>query len=124
MSTTASRTLGKNGEDLACAELGRRGYAILARHFRTRVGEIDIVARDGSAVVFVEVKTRVDLSRGHPAEAVSGLKQHRMAVMAADFLARRGMKAVPCRFDVVAITWPPEGRPRVEVIRGAFAIDG
>ena len=58
MSNDPRHSLGKMGEDLACAELGRRGYAVLARGYRTKYGEIDIVARDGETTVFVEVKTR------------------------------------------------------------------
>jgi putative endonuclease len=120
---TAALRLGEIGEELACAELERRGYVILARRYRTRVGEIDIVARDGPTVVFVEVKTRENVAFGHPAEAVTWWKQQRIAAMAADFRVRRRMTMAPCRFDVVAITWPRDGRPGVEIIRGAFAID-
>jgi putative endonuclease len=123
MATTAALTLGEHGENLACVELKRRGYAILARRYRTRLGEIDIVARDGPSIVFVEVKTRGSDSCGHPAEAVTARKQRRIATMASDFLARGRLTARPCRFDVVAITCPRDGRPEVEVIRGAFSVD-
>ncbi len=123
MTGSATLRLGQSGEDLACAELERRGYAILARRYRSRVGEIDIVANDGQTVVFVEVKTRVSAACGHPAEAVTWWKQQRIAAMAQDFLARRHLSAHPCRFDVVAITWPASGPPRVEIIQGAFVID-
>jgi putative endonuclease len=112
--------LGKTGEDLACAELCRRGYAILDRRFRTRDGEIDIVARDGAVLVFVEVKTRRSLRFGLPRAAVTLRKQHRMARMAAAYLARRHPRAWSCRFDVVEITLDRDGAPRIEVLRSAF----
>jgi putative endonuclease len=112
------------GEDVACRELARRGYAILARRFRTRYGEIDIVARDGPALVFVEVKTRSSRRFGTPAEAVTGRKQAKIALMASEFLLRRGLQQVPCRFDVVAVLVPPDGTPAVEVMRAAFDAPG
>ena len=65
--------LGKLGEDLACRELVRRGYAILDRRYRTRIGELDIVARDGETVVFVEVKARGSDEKGTALDAVTGL---------------------------------------------------
>ncbi len=78
---------------------------------------------EGDTVVFLEVKTRVNGACGHPAEAVTWWKQQRIAAMARDFLARRRLTDRPCRFDVVAITWPTAGRPNVDIIRGAFVVD-
>ncbi len=112
--------LGKSGEDLACRELRRRGYEILARRYRTRAGELDIVARDGAVVVFVEVKTRSTDAFGAPGEAVGPRKQHKIWLMATDYLLRRGWYDRPCRFDVVAITLDRDGRQVVQVIEGAF----
>jgi putative endonuclease len=111
--------LGKSGEDLACAELVRRGYAILERRYRTRFGEIDIVARDGPTTVFVEVKTRRGGDYGGGAEAVTPWKQRRIAGMAVDFIARQELHDQPCRFDVVTVDETPGG-PRVEVFVNAF----
>ena len=101
--TMQRQALGKTGEDLAVEELERRGYAILARRYRTRHGEIDIVARDGETTVFVEVKVRAGAECGTAAEAVTPSKQRRLASMAVDFLARNRLMDQPCRFDVVAI---------------------
>jgi putative endonuclease len=92
--------LGKHGEDVAVRELERRGYAILDRRYRTRHGEIDIVARDGETIVFVEVKARLTGEFGTAAEAVTERKQHRLARMAVEYLARRHLVACQCRFDV------------------------
>src|SRR5437762_8525459 len=80
--------LGKTGEDLACRELERRGYAIVARRYRRRCGELDIIARDGPTLVFVEVKTREGCAFGQAAEAVTALKRRRMAQVAVDYMTR------------------------------------
>lgn len=113
--------LGKIGEDLACRELERRGYAILARRYRRRGGELDIVARDGETVVFVEVKARECLDFGAGVDAVTWLKRRRMVLVAQDFIARHGLGERSCRFDVVSIDMGTHRRePRVEVYRNAF----
>ena len=121
MSSDRRQTLGELGETLACDELRRRGYAILERRYRTRYGEIDIVARDGDVLVFVEVKARVGSAFGTGAEAVTRFKQRRVARMAADFLVRRRLSDRPCRFDVVSVA-VGDGVPRIEVIAGAFVV--
>ena len=113
--TMQRQTLGKSGEERAARELERRGYAILARRYRTRHGEIDIVADDGGTIVFVEVKTRETAECGSAAEAVTIHKQRRLTAMAVDYLARNQGHGRPCRFDVVAIDGPV-----VTVYRAAF----
>jgi putative endonuclease len=112
--------LGKTGEDLACEELLRRGYAILDRRYRTRRGELDIVALDGVTLVFVEVKTRASTNCGGPLDAVTPAKCRRIAAMAADYQLRRRLQTRGCRFDVVAVTFDEEGRPAVQVVPNAF----
>lgn len=107
------------GEDLACAELQRRGYAILARRHRTRYGEIDVIAREGGDVVFVEVKARCGEAFGGGGAAVTAWKQQRIVRMATDYLARHGLLDTPCRFDVVTVQFDT-GRPRIEVFTHAF----
>ena len=113
------QNLGRMGEDLACRELERRGYAVLARRYRSRHGEIDIVARDGEAIVFVEVKARRGSAFGGGGAAVTRGKQLRIVQVATDFLARHRLHDAPCRFDVVVID-VGSGRPRIEVYRSAF----
>ena len=121
VSTTVSRqSLGKLGEDLACTELQRRGYAILARRYRTRFGEIDIVSEDEGTMVFVEVKARQSPRYGLAAESVGPLKQRRVAAMALDYLSRTGRLERPCRFDVVAIDGIGTARMEVRIIQDAF----
>ena len=115
--------LGKLGENLAVEELESRGYAILERRYRTRHGEIDIVARDGDTLVFVEVKARVTSEFGTAAEAVTRQKQLRLARMAREYLALAGIADRPCRFDVVAID-DAETVPRLTLYRNAFDAAG
>jgi putative endonuclease len=117
--TLHRQQVGISGEERAVEELERRGYAILARRYRTRHGEIDIVARDGDTLVFVEVKARETAEFGTAAEAVTRRKQRRIVRMAVDFLARHQLTSEPCRFDVVAID-DAAAEGRIEVYRGAF----
>jgi putative endonuclease len=117
--TLARAALGKAGEDLACRELERLGYAILARRYRRRGGELDIVAKDGETIVFVEVKARRGQGWGAGAEAVTPLKQRRMTRIALEYLVRQRLTRHACRFDVVSIDVGP-GEPAIEVFRNAF----
>jgi putative endonuclease len=111
--------LGRLGEDLACRELEKRGYAILARRYRRRGGELDIVAQDGETLVFVEVKTRDGRAFGDASEAVTALKRHRIVQLALDYLMRHHLTNRACRFDVVSIH-VDSGAPAIEVIQNAF----
>ena len=112
--------LGKVGEDLACRELRRRGYAILDRRYRTRAGELDIVARDGATVVFVEVKTRTHDRYGSPFDAITPRKRRKLWAMAEDYLSRKDLWGRPCRFDVVGITLSGDRSPLIQVVANAF----
>lgn len=118
--THARQALGLEGETLACRALDARGYRVLARRYRTRAGEIDIVARHEGAVVFVEVKTRRGGRFGDPADAVGWQKQHRIAAMAADYLARHRLTRVAVRFDVVSVRFAVDRPAEVTVIADAF----
>ena len=111
--------LGKAGEDLACCELERRGYAIIARRYRTRSGELDIIARDGATLVFVEVKARDSRAFGEPGEAVTAMKRRRMTQLAMDYMMRHHLSACRCRFDVVSIQFEA-GAPVIDVFQNAF----
>ena len=121
---TQSRVaLGRIGEDLACRELERRGYVVLERRYRRRGGEIDIIARDGPTMVFVEVKAREGKDFGEAAESVTSRKRRRMTGVALDYLARRRIGECPCRFDVVAIHMGNE-LPVIELYQNAFDAAG
>jgi putative endonuclease len=95
---------------------------IIVRNYRTPQGEVDLIARDGDTVVFVEVKTR---RRGEPAEAVTAEKQRRITLAALHFLKRHRLLECAGRFDVVAVVWPDADKsPVVEHIRDAFPAVG
>jgi putative endonuclease len=117
--TFARQELGKLGEDLAVQELERLGYAVLARRYRTALGEIDIVSDHAGTLVFVEVKARMDDEFGTAAEAVTPWKQRRLTRMAREYLAREGIVDRACRFDVVAIMFDT-AEPTIEVYVNAF----
>jgi putative endonuclease len=116
------QSLGRRGEDLACEELKRRGYAIVDRRFRTRCGELDIVARDGGVLVFVEVKARSGSSFGSPFESVTWQKRQRLSAMAESYLCLKRLSGEACRFDVVSVL-ERGGRHTVELVRGAFDLE-
>src|SRR4051812_21291586 len=93
-----SKLLGDRGERVAARHLRRQGLGIILRGYRTPLGEIDLIARDGPTLVFVEVKAR---RQGEPAEAVTPEKQRRLTLAALEFLKRHGLLEQPSRFDVV-----------------------
>ncbi len=112
--------LGRVGETAAARHLRRLGFRILETGYRTRAGEIDLVAEEAGTVVFVEVKSRSTLACGWPAEAVDRRKRLRIIRAAGVFLMRTGMTERPCRFDVVEVVPDPDGALRVTLIRDAF----
>jgi len=121
---TDRQTLGKLGEELACRELQRLGYAISARRYRTRFGEIDIVCERAGVVGFVEVKTRRTARFGRASEAVSSPKRRRIGAMALDYLAWTGGLDRRCRFLVVAIDGVGTAGQTIRVIEDAWHMDG
>ncbi len=116
------RGTARRGETLAALFLRVKGYRIEARNWRCPQGELDIVARDGDTLVFVEVKTRRDRSAGAPEEAVDARKRSRIVHLAQAYLAALGGAVPPCRFDVVAVE---SGgiTPRIRHLRAAFRAD-
>ena len=115
----ARTRFGAAGEDLAVDHLERGGYQIVERNYRTAAGEIDVVARLGSTLVFCEVKTRVGDTFGLPAEAVDRVKQARLRKLAAAWLAEHKPGPVDIRFDVVSVI-VRDGRSEVTHIPDAF----
>ena len=121
------RSLGERGEAAAARFLKKRGYHIVARSYRTALGELDLVAVDphddrGPALVFVEVKTRTGYHTGYPEEAVDRRKQHKLAQLALHYRATNNVDRYPARFDVVAVVWP-EKRKRPEIVHYRDAFD-
>lgn len=119
--TRGRQEMGKSGENLAVAELERAGYAIVARRYRTRSGEIDIIARDGETLVFVEVRRKSNDDCGSAAESIDRHKQRQVVRVAIDYLARNDLyDKCPVRFDVVAIDDGPGGAAQLTLFRDAF----
>jgi len=117
------QALGRRGEAAAEALLERAGMKIVARRFRRRSGEIDLIAERGDLVVFVEVKTRRGTGFGTPAEAVTRTKQERMARVALAWLQRTGGLERRTRFDVVEVCVGAGGASVLHHIEDAFRLD-
>lgn len=118
--TTTER--GRRGEDLAAQHLLREGYEILERNYRIRQGEIDLIAREGDLLCFVEVRSRQSAEHGHPLETIGSRKRQRLVRAARHYLATRGPADVFTRFDVISIVYEPE--LELQLLRGAFEVDG
>jgi len=113
--TLARQRLGSSGEGRAARRYEAQGYRVVARNWRCRDGELDLVVRRGDVLAFVEVKTRASDRFGHPAEAVTAQKQRRIRRLASRFCAETGERAGVLRFDVVAIL-----AGQVQVYEGCF----
>jgi len=110
---------GKQGEALAAAYLEKEGYQIIERNYRCLFGEMDLVARDGQTIVFVEVKSRKSDRFGVPQLSVGPQKQKKLSQIALHYLEQKRFYPCDARFDVIAIRMRPEGH-QVELIRNAF----
>ena len=113
--------LGREGEALAEAFLRAQRYTIVARNYRCRAGEIDLVALDGGVLVFVEVRSRRGSLAGTPFESVDGRKRTQLARVARHFLSARGWHDHDARFDVIGIRFD-EDPPALEHLRSAFEV--
>ncbi len=118
-------TLGERGERAAARHLRRKGFQIIERRLRLRVGEIDIIAVDGKTVVFVEVKTRRSEALGRPSESISDTQQARLTRATLTFLKSHGLLENTARFDVVEVLWPESARrPEIRHYPNAFPAVG
>ena len=115
--TVSKIAKGAHWETIAAKELVRRGYKILRRNFRCRVGELDIVAQDRSILVFVEVRGRTEARWGSAEETVTHRKQRQIAQVARYYLAQNTIAYDSCRFDVVGITGN-----QIQIIQDAFRV--
>ncbi len=113
------KRLGNEGETLATEFLRKQGFTIIAKNYKTRIGEIDIIAKDGDTIVFVEVKTRSDDSFAAPYESVNTVKRQKMKNVALLFLQKQKQE-MPSRFDIISITFLKGGHPAIHHIRDAF----
>ena len=112
--------LGRRGERAAAKHLRRGGLRILIQNYRCDAGEIDLIASDRGAVVFIEVKSRSSDDVQDPHEALRNSQMRRIQNAAQFFLMERSLQDSPCRFDVVTVLWPPRGTPRIEHFENAF----
>jgi putative endonuclease len=117
----ARKNLGESGERVAALFLQARGYTILARNFRTRTGEIDVIAQDADGLAFVEVRTRRGTALGAPEESLTPRKRRKLLAVAQQYLAAHPQYGdCAWRIDFVAIQLDRTGRvERVEVIKSA-----
>lgn len=109
---------GQRGEQLAAAWLTARGRVVIDRNWRCPAGELDLVTLDGADLVVVEVKTRRGLGFGHPAEAVTTEKLHRLRRLTAHWLAAHDLHPAAVRVEVLAVLLPPSGPVRYELLAG------
>lgn len=116
----STQALGRAGEDIACEYLLKKSYVILTRRFRMFRGEIDIIARDGRTLVFVEVKARADESYGRPEESVTPGKQRQIRKIAQGYLVANPSGGLDCRFDVISILFRGADGIRLEHFVDAF----
>lgn len=120
--TKESLNLGKKGEEIAAGLLEKNGYKILYRNYKTKLGEIDIVACDKDTVCFIEVKTRHSDKFGLPSEAVSPAKKRQLSKAALTFLKEKNLMDKSARFDIISIIYSKEG-PKPDLIKDAFELN-
>lgn len=97
------KDLGAKGEEIAVSFLKSKGYRIVERNYRVRLGEIDIIAEQGGDLVFIEVKTRTDILYGSPFESVTLQKQKQLSKVALEYMNKKSCHDRPSRFDVVGV---------------------
>ena len=117
-----NQKFGEKSESIAAGYLEKKmGYKILEKNFRTKIGEIDIIAKDGGTLVFVEVKARRSLFYGNPKYAVTSRKQKKISMAALYYLKTKKLSNAKARFDVVAINFSKK-LPEIEIIKNAFEL--
>ncbi len=117
------KEVGNKGEKLAAKFLKRKGYKIIQRNYKCKLGEIDIIAEQDRTIVFVEVKTRRTQEFGPPQNAITAAKRSQISKVALFYIREKKFVDQSCRFDVIGITFSPESRkPRIEHIENAFQL--
>ena len=114
------RKSGKIGEEAAAAFLRRKGYQIIERNYRNKLGEIDIIARDGGVLAFIEVRTKSSEAFGSPFESITKQKQKKLGQVSQSYLKMKQMTEADARFDVVAVFLAEHRCQRIELIKNAF----
>jgi putative endonuclease len=115
------QAFGEQGESLAVWYLKKSGYKILEQNYRTKLGEIDIIAKEKKTLVFVEVKSRRSIRFGNPKWAITPKKQRTISMVALSYLKATKQSHAKARFDVIAIT-SNHDEPQIEIIKNAFEL--
>lgn len=119
--TLRRKVLGKQGEDVAARYLEKNGYSVLARNYRCKLGEIDLIADDRGTLVFVEVRSKSSEDFGTAQESIRLKKQYKLRRVAWHYLKAQGKTGTCCRFDVIAVKFDRDGVvERIEQIENAF----
>ena len=113
--------IGRLGEEIACREIRKRGYRIIERNYKSRLGEIDLIAMDGDVLVFIEIKTRRS-SIDYAKEAIDKRKRKRLSKLALAYIKAKRYDNIKVRFDVIAISIK-NNKPYIEVIKDAFWLE-
>jgi len=116
-------SLGDRGEMLAWGYLARAGFKILEKNYRTRFGELDVIAEKNKRLYFIEVKTRSTADKGQPEEAVTVSKQRRIVRLAAAYLQKSKKQDQSAAFGVISILWQPPRPPDLRWFENAFSLD-
>ncbi len=114
--------LGQEGESAAIDFLKKKSYRILEKNFRSKLGEIDIIAEQNGVIIFIEVKARSNHEFGHPFTALTPAKQKKIIQTAQGFLAQKRIVNKPVRFDVVALTAESSNSWKIELLEDAFQL--
>ncbi len=112
---------GESGEAIAARHLKKKGYRIIETNYRTKIGEIDLIAKDKDTIVFVEVKSRRSWQFGNPKAAVTPQKQRKISMVALQYLKSIHRSNASARFDVAAVTITRD-KPHIEIIKNAFEL--
>lgn len=123
---TTAVSIGNIGEEAAVQALKKRGYKIIARNYRTKLGEIDIIAKDGEYTVFAEVRLRKSNAFGSPADTIDRRKQQKIIKAAQMYAVKNEIYDTPMRFDAVLINADTDGEKlvntKIEIIKNAFQL--
>lgn len=116
--------IGKRGEDAAVDFLKRKGYRIIERNYKNKLGEIDIIAKDNNTLCFIEVKTRTSLDFGYPQEAITAAKQKKINKVALSYLKQYNLLSISARFDIISVISNNQNKFDIEIIKDAFPLEG
>lgn len=122
--SNAKLELGRRGEDAAVDFLKRKGYKVLERNYRNKLGEIDVIAKDSNTLCFIEVKTRTNFKFGYPQEAITTFKQRKINRVALSYLKQYNLLNISARFDIISVVFDNQDKIDIEIIKDAFSSEG